>query len=105
MKQAPYADIVIEDMLINGFSSPYGSHQVRNIKLGDLVTLWDNGFAYQQKPLIHYHIAYGDSSTHIAYVRNGEIIECRFGFGDKECYEPNETVKQLLKSLRKTNVS
>ena len=104
LKQAPYADIVIEDMTINGFGSPYGSYQVKNIRLGDLVMLWDNGFIYKQLPLIHYHLAYGDSSTRIAYVRNGKIVKRRFDISDNERYEPNERVKKMLKCLRKANI-
>lgn len=95
------ADFVVSGFIINAFACPYYSYCIDKIKLGNLIKLWNNGFVYQNLPLIHYHQAYGDNSTHIAYINNGKLINQTFAYNDEQKYIPNENVKEILRDLRK----
>ena len=95
------ADFVVSGFVINAFSSPYYSYCIDKITVRNLIKLWNNGFVYNNLPLIHYHQAYGDNSTHIAYINNGKLVNQTFAYNDEQKYIPNKDVKEILKSLRK----
>ena len=96
------ADFVVSGFVINAFASPYYSYKIDKIKLGNLIKLWNNGFVYNDLPLIHYSQSYGNNSTNITYMDNGKLINQTFAYNDKQKYIPNEDVKEILKSLRKS---
>ena len=95
------ADFIISGFVINAFASPYCSYKIDKITVGNLIKLWNNGFVYNNFPLIHYHQAYGSNSTNIAYINNGKLVNQTFAYHDEQKYIPNEDVKEMLKSLRK----
>lgn len=103
LKDKPCADFVLTGFIINSFACPYYAYKIDKIKLGTLIKLWDNGFAYKDFPLIHYRISYGDSSTNIAYIYRGKVFVHRFSHKDTNRYIPSETVKEILKYLLKTS--
>ena len=94
------ADFVVSGFVINAFACPYYSYCIDKITVGNLIKLWNNGFVYQNLPLIHYHQAYGDNSTHIAYINQGKVFNRKFAYNDKQKYIPTNEVKCLLKNLR-----
>ena len=94
------AEFVISNLIINAFACPYCSYRIDKITLGNLINLWNKGFTYNDLPLIHYHISYGDNSINIAYIENGKLINHRFEYNDTEKYTPNDEVKQILRNLR-----
>ena len=96
------ADFVVSGFVINAFASPYYSYKIDKIKLGNLIKLWNNGFVYNDLPLIHYSQSYGNNSTNIAYIDNGKLVNQTFSYNDEQKYIPNEYVKEILKSLRKS---
>ena len=93
------AEFVISGLVINAFACPYGSYKIDKITIGDLINLWNNGFAYKDLPLVHYHVSYGDSSINISYVMIKKIINHRFEYDDIEKYTPTDEVEQILKNL------
>ena len=95
------ADFVVSGFVINAFACPYGSYCINKITVGNLIKLWNNGFVYQNLPLIHYHQAYGSNSTHIAYIDNGKLVNQIFAYNDEQKYIPNEDVKLILRDLRR----
>ena len=95
------ADFVVSGFVINAFSSPYYSYCIDKITVGNLIKLWNNGFAYNDLPLIHYSQSYGNNSTNIAYIDNGKLVNQTFAYNDEQKYIPNEYVKEILKELRK----
>ena len=101
LAQKPCADFVITGFVINSFACPYYGYKIDEITLGNLIKLWNNGFVYNNLPLIHYRISYGDSSIHIAYIYRGKIFSHRFSYNDENRYIPTEEVRQILKELRK----
>ena len=98
------ADFVVSGFVINAFASPYYSYKIDKITVGNLIKLWNNGFVYQNLPLIHYHQAYGDNSTHIAYINNGKLVNQTFAYNDEQRYIPNEEVKSIFRNLRKSKL-
>ena len=96
------ADFVISGFVINAFASPYCSYKIDKITVRNLIKLWNNGFVYNDLPLIHYSQSYGNNSTNITYMDNGKLINQTFAYNDKQKYIPNEDVKEILKSLRKS---
>ena len=98
------ANFVVSGFVINAFASPYYSYCIDKITVRNLIKLWNNGFVYQNLPLIHYHQAYGDNSTHIAYIDNGKLVNQTFAYHDKQKYIPTNEVKQILKDLRKSKL-
>ncbi len=98
------ADFIISDFVINAFASPYYSYKIDKITVGNLIKLWNNGFVYNNLPLIHYHQAYGNNSTNIAYIDNGKLVNQTFAYHDKQKYIPTNEVKQILKDLRKSKL-
>ena len=96
------ADFVVSGFVINAFASPYYSYKIDKIKLGNLIKLWNNGFVYNDLPLIHYSQSYGNNSTNIAYIAGGKLVNQTFAYHDEQKYIPNEYVKEILKSLRKS---
>ena len=94
------ADFVVSGFVINAFASPYYSYKIDKIKLGNLIKLWNNGFVYNDLPLIHYSQSYGNNSTNIAYINNGKLVNQTFAYNDEQKYIPNEDVKLILKDLR-----
>lgn len=101
LKDKPCADFVLTGFVINSFACPYYAYKIDKIKLGTLIKLWDNGFAYKDFPLIHYRISYGDSSTHIAYIYHRKVFSHKFLWNDEKKYVPTEEVKKILKDLRR----
>lgn len=95
------ADFVVSGFVINAFASPYGSYCINKITVGNLIKFWNNGFVYQNLPLIHYSQSYGNNSTHIAYIDDGNLVNQTFAYHDKQKYIPINEVKQILKDLRK----
>ena len=91
---------VVSGFVINAFACPYGSYCINKITVGNLIQLWNNGFVYNNLPLIHYHQAYGNNSIHIAYINNGKLVNQTFAYNDEQKYIPNENVKEILKNLR-----
>ena len=98
------ADFVVSGFVINAFASPYYSYCIDKITVRNLIQLWNNGFVYQNLPLIHYHQAYGDNSTHIAYIDNGKLVNQIFAYHDEQRYIPNEEVKSIFRNLRKSKL-
>ena len=98
------ADFVVSGFVINAFSSPYYSYCIDKITVGNLIKLWNNGFVYNDLPLIHYSQSYGNNSTHIAYIDNGNLINQIFAYHDEQKYIPNEDVKEILRDLRKSKL-
>ena len=96
------ADFVVSGFIINAFASPYYSYKIDKIKLVNLIKLWNNGFVYNDLPLIHYSQSYGNNSTNIAYIAGGKLVNQTFAYNDEQKYIPNEDVKEILKSLRKS---
>ena len=94
------ADFVVSGFVINAFTSPYCSYKIDKITVGNLIKLWNNGFVYQNLPLIHYSQSYGNNSTNIAYINNGKLVNQTFAYNDEQRYIPNEDMKEILKSLR-----
>ncbi|MBQ8784530.1 MAG: hypothetical protein IJZ59_00615 [Alphaproteobacteria bacterium] len=94
------ADFVVSGFVINAFASPYYSYCIDKITVRNLIKLWNNGFVYNNLPLIHYSQSYGDNSTHIAYIDNGNLINQTFFYNDEQKYIPTNEVKQILKDLR-----
>ncbi len=97
------ANFVVSGFVINAFASPYYSYCIDKITVRNLIKLWNNGFVYQNLPLIHYHQAYGDNSTHIAYIDNGKLVNQTFAYHDEQKYIPTNEVKQIMKDLRNQN--
>ena len=93
------AEFVISGLVINAFACPYGSYKIDKITLGNLINLWNNGFTYNDLPLVHYHQSYGDNSINISYIDNGKLINYRFEYDDTEKYTPTDEVKRILKNL------
>ena len=98
------ADFVVSGFVINAFAYPYYSYKIDKITVGNLIKLWNNGFVYQNLPLIHYHQAYGSNSTHIAYINNGKLVNQTFAYNDEQKYIPNEDVKEIFRNLRKSKL-
>ena len=98
------ADFIISGFVINAFACPYYSYCIDKITVRNLIKLWNNGFVYQNLPLIHYHQAYGDNSTHIAYIDDGNLVKQTFAYNDEQKYIPNEEVKSIFRNLRKSNL-
>ena len=94
------ADFMVSGFVINAFASPYYSYKIDKIKLGNLIKLWNNGFVYNDLPLIHYSQSYGNNSTNISYINNGKLVNQTFAYNDEQKYILNEDVKEFLKSLR-----
>ena len=94
------ADFVVSGFVINAFASPYYSYCIDKITVRNLIKLWNNGFVYNNLPLIQYSQSYGDNSTHIAYIDNGNLINQTFAYHDEQKYIPTNEVKQILKDLR-----
>ena len=97
-------DFMVSGFVINAFASPYYSYKIDKITVGNLIQLWNNGFVYNNLPLIHYHQAYGDNSTHIAYINNGKLVNQTFAYNDEQKYIPNEEVKSIFRNLRKSKL-
>ena len=97
------ADFVVSGFVINAFASPYCSYKIDKITVGNLIKLWNNGFVYNDLPLIHYSQSYGNNSTNIAYINNGKLVNQTFAYHDEQKYVPIDDVKEILKSLRKYN--
>ena len=95
------ADFVVSGFVINAFASPYYSYQIDKITVRNLIKLWNNGFVYQNLPLIHYHQAYGNNSTNIAYIAGGKLVNQTFAYNNEQKYIPTDEVKEILKDLRK----
>ena len=95
------ADFVVSGFVINAFASPYYSYCIDKITVRNLIKLWNNGFVYNNLPLIHYSQSYGNNSTNIAYIDNGKLVNQTFAYNDEQKYIPNEYVKEILKELRK----
>jgi len=104
LAQRPCADFVLTGFVINSFGCPYYGYAIDKITLGNLIKLWENGFVYNNLPLIHYRISHGDSSTNIAYIYRGKVFSHRFLWNDANRYIPTEPVKQLLKGLRQAKL-
>ena len=98
------ADFIISGFVINAFASPYYSYCIDKITVRNLIKLWNNGFVYQNLPLIHYHQAYGDNSTHIAYIDDGNLVNQTFAYNDEQKYIPNEELKLIFRNLRKSKL-
>ena len=98
------ADFVVSGFVINAFASPYYSYCIDKIKLGTLIRLWNNGFVYNNLPLIHYSQSYGNNSTNIAYINNGKLVNQTFAYHDEQKYIPNEKVKSIFRNLRKSKL-
>ena len=94
------AEFVISGLIINAFACPYCSYRIDKITLGNLINLWNKGFTYKNLPLIHYSQSYGNNSTHIAYIDDGNLVNQTFAYNDKQKYIPTNEVKQILKNLR-----
>ena len=104
LQNRPCAEFVITGFVINSFGCPYYGYAIDKITLGNLIKLWNNGFVYNNFPLIHYRISHGDSSTNIAYIYRGKVFSQRFPYTAPNRYVPTEEVKQILKSLRKSKL-
>ena len=104
LQTKPCAEFVITGFVINSFGCPYYGYVIDKITLGNLIKLWNNGFVYNNFPLIHYRISHGDSSTNIAYIYRGKVFSHRFLWNDGKNYVPTEEVKQILKSFRKSKL-
>ena len=104
LAQRPCANFVLTGFVINSFGCPYYGYAIDKITLGNLIKLWENGFVYNNLPLIHYRISYGDSSTNIAYIYRGKVFSHRFSYKDASRYIPTEPVKAILKSLRQAKL-
>ena len=98
------ADFVISGFVINAFASPYCSYKIDKITVGNLIKLWNNGFVYNNLPLIHYHQSYGNNSTHISYIDDGKLVNQTFAYNDEQKYIPNEEVKSIFRNLRKSKL-
>ena len=98
------ADFVVSGFVINAFASPYYSYCINKITVGNLINLWNNGFVYQNLPLIHYHQAYGNNSINIAYINNGKLVNQTFAYHDEQKYIPNEDVKLIFRNLRNSKL-
>ena len=98
------ADFVVSGFVINAFACPYYSYQIDKIKLGNLIKLWNNGFVYNNLPLIHYSQSYGNNSTNISYINNGKLVNQTFAYHDEQKYIPNEEVKSIFRNLRKSKL-
>ena len=96
------ADFVVSGFVINAFACPYCSYKIDKITVGNLIKLWNNGFVYQNLPLIHYSQSYGNNSTNIAYINNGKLVNQTFAYNDEQKYIPNEDVKLILRDLRRS---
>ena len=95
------ADFVVSGFVINAFACPYYSYKIDKITVGNLIKLWNNGFIYNDLPLIHYSQSYGNNYTNIAYIAGGKLVNQTFAYNDEQKYIPNEYVKEILKGLRK----
>ena len=95
------ADFVVSGFVINAFASPYYSYKIDKIKLGNLIKLWNNGFVYNNLPLINYSQSYGNNSTNIAYIAGGKLVNQTFAYNNEQKYIPTDEVKEILKDLRK----
>lgn len=104
LQSRPCAEFVITGFVINSFGCPYYGYAIDKITLGNLIKLWNNGFVYNNFPLIHYRISHGDSTTHIAYIYRGKVFSHRFLWNDEKKYIPTEEVKKILKALRKSKL-
>ena len=100
LQSRPCAEFVITGFVINSFGCPYYGYVIDKITLGNLINLWNNGFVYNDFPLVHYRISHGDSSTHIVYIYRGKVFSHRFHYSDPDRYIPTEEVKKILKELR-----
>jgi len=72
--------------------------------VGNLIQLWNNGFVYQNLPLIHYSQSYGNNSTNIVYINNGKLVNQTFSYNDEQKYIPTNEVKQILNDLRNSKL-
>ena len=104
LENRPCADFVLTGFVINSFGCPYYGYAIDKITIGNLIKLWNNGFVYNNLPLIHYRISHGDSSTNIAYIYRGKIFRHRFSYNDAKRYMPTEEVKRILKGLSKNKL-
>ena len=98
------ADFIISGFIINAFASPYYSYKIDKITVGNLIKLWNNGFVYNNLPLIHYSQSYGNNSTHLAYIDDGKLVNQTFEYNDEQRYIPNEEVKSIFRNLRKSKL-
>ena len=98
------ADFVVSGFVINAFASPYYSYKIDKITVRNLIQLWNNGFVYNDLPLIHYSQSYGNNSTNIAYIDNGKLVNQTFFYNDEQKYIPNEEVKSIFRNLRKSKL-
>ena len=94
-----YTDFVVSGFVINAFACPYCSCKIDKITVGNLIKLWNNGFVYNNLPLIHYHQSYGNNSTHISYIDDGKLVNQTFAYNDEQKYIPTNEVKRILKDL------
>ena len=92
---------MVSGLVINAFACPYYSYQVDKITVGNLIKLWNNGFVYNNLPLIHYSQSYGNNSTNISYIAGGKLVNQTFAYNDEQKYIPTDEVKEFLKDLRK----
>ena len=98
------ADFVVSGFVINAFASPYYSYKIDKIKLGNLIKLWNNGFVYNDLPLIHYSQSYGNNSTNISYINNGKLVNQTFAYNDEQKYIPTDEVKLIFRNLRNSKL-
>lgn len=103
LKDRPCANFIVTGFVINSFACPYYAYKIDEIKLGTLIELWNNGFVYNNLPLVHYRISHGDTSTHIAYIYRGKVFAHRFSYKDDNRYIPTDAVKEMLKKLRRVS--
>ncbi len=100
LKDKPCANFIVTGFVINSFACPYYAYKIDEIKLGTLIKLWDNGFVYNNLPLVHYRISHGDTSTHIAYIYQSKVFTQSFSYKDANRYIPTDAIKKILKDLR-----
>ena len=98
------ADFVVSGFVINAFACPYYSYKIDKITVRNLIKLWNNGFVYNNLPLIHYSQSYGNNSTNIAYINNGKLVNQTFSYNDEQKYIPTNEVKRIFRNLRKSKL-
>lgn len=88
--------------MVAGFA--WNSSSDYKIYLKDLLSLWDNGFCYEENPIISYQVIthYGKKIT-IEFVKNGRIESIKREY--KEGKNPLELPEELLKKVRQADVS
>ena len=82
----------------------FGTSLDFKIKISDLLTLWDEGFAYEGYPIIAYEkYVYHGIKIKITYVKNCRIEVVSTGFIRGK--NPLELPEELLKKVRQANVA